>query len=74
MNDTDKEVLRKVYQDQMNHLKPQLTAALDALTEADLSLIEAQLRYANAVARYATLEGRVDALKELAAKEGITLE
>lgn len=74
MNDTDKETLRKVYQDQMDHLRPQLQAALDSRTETDLNLIEAQRRHINAVTRHANLQGRVDALREIAAKDGITLE
>lgn len=74
MNDTDKETLRRVYQDQMNHLKPQLAAALDARTEAELARMDAQRRHENAVYRHAVLQGRVDALREIAARDGITLE
>lgn len=74
MNDTDKEVLRKVYQDELNHLRPQLAAALDTRTETELALMDAQRRHTNAVYRHAVLQGRVDALKELAAKDGVTLE
>lgn len=74
MNDTDKETLRKVYQDQMDHLRPQLQAALDTRTETDLNLIEAQRRHENAVYRHAALQGRVDALREIAARDGITLD
>lgn len=74
MNDTDKEVLRKVYQDEMNHLKPQLAAALDTRTETELARMDAQRQHENAVYRHAALQGRVDALRELAARDGITLE
>lgn len=74
MNDTDKEVLRKVYQDELNHLRPQLAAALDARTETELALMDAQRRHTNTVYRHAVLQGRVDALKELAAKDGVTLQ
>ena len=71
MNDTDKETLRRVYQDEMDALRSQLQAALDTRTETDLNLIEAQRRHINAVTRHAALQGRVDALKELAEKDGV---
>ena len=68
------ETLRRVYQDELDALKPLLRNALDTRTETDLNLIDAQRRYTNAVARHATLQGRIDALKELAAKDGVRLE
>lgn len=74
MNDTDKETLRKVYQDQMDHLRPQLQAALDTRTETELARMDAQRQHENAVYRHAALQGRVDALREIAAKDGIALE
>ena len=70
---TDKDTLRRVYEDEMNHLAPLLRSALDSRTETDLNLIEAQRRHINAVTRHATLQGRVDALRETAARDGITL-
>lgn len=74
MNDTDKDILRRVYQDELDSLRPQLVAALDARTEAELARTDAQRRHENAVYRHAVLQGRVDALKELAAKDGVTLQ
>lgn len=74
MNDTDKETLRRVYQDEMSSLRPQLAAALDTRTEAELARMNAQRRHENAVIRHANLQGRVDALREIAARDGITLE
>lgn len=69
-----KETLRRVYEDELRDLKPLLRNALDARTETDLALMEAQRRHVNAVTRHATLQGRIDALKELAAKDGIKLD
>lgn len=73
MNDTDKETLRKVYQDQMDHLRPQLQAALDTRTETELARMDAQRRHENAVYRHAALQGRVDALREIAARDNVSL-
>lgn len=70
----DNETLRAVYQAELDALKPLLRNALDERTERDLALIEAQRRYANAVTRHATLQGRMDALRDLAAREGVRLD
>ena len=70
----DNETLRAVYQAELDALKPLLRNALDERTERDLALIEAQRRYASAVTRHATLQGRMDALRDLAAREGVRLD
>lgn len=74
MNDTDKEILRRVYQDELDSLRGRLAEALDDRTETDLALTEARRRHVSAVSKHATLQGRVDALRDLAAKEGVTLD
>lgn len=74
MNETDKETLKRVYQDQLRDLHPQADAAWQAQLDADRELRAAQVAYNKAVQTSGHLLGQIEAVKALAAAEGITLD
>lgn len=74
MTDADKETLKRVYQDELRTLAPDLEIAHQNLAAAAEVLGDAS-RYSQEAARtLGRISGRVDALKELATKDGVTLE
>lgn len=74
MNDTDKETIRRVYQAQYDDYKAALTTAEADEREAKTALDGARNVHASALYEVARLDGRIAALHDLAAKEGIELD
>lgn len=69
----DKEILKRVYQDQLRDLRPKLAEAQQAQTEADRELGAAQVAAKKANQRVGLLLGRIEAVHAVAAADGITL-
>lgn len=74
MTDADKEVLRRVYQDELRDLKPDLEIAHANLARAAETLGDASRQYQEAARTLGAIDDRVRALRELAARDGITLD
>lgn len=71
-SEADKEVLRKVYQDQLRDLKPQRDHAERARDEAARALTAAAEAHEKALYEHGVAQGKIDALRMLAARDGIT--
>lgn len=70
----DKEVLRKVYQAQLDEYSAKITEYLRRERELAAEIQPLQEEYAKVEADAFRFEGRREALLELAEKEGITLD
>jgi hypothetical protein len=75
-NDTnrDQDVLRRVYEDQMRDYREALTPARERFGAAKTAYAAAGDELDAATAQFARVEGRIEALRDLAAKDGITLD
>lgn len=72
--DAEKDVLRRVYDDQMRDYREALTPARERFGAAKAAYAAAGDELDAATAQYARIEGKVEALRDLAAKDGITLD
>lgn len=70
----DREVLKRVYEDQMREYRPRLEAAAAELAASATALGGASERYQVAAQELGAIQGKVDALIELAARDGIDLD
>lgn len=67
---SDKNALRNVYEDQMRDYRHEFLAAERQVQET----ANANSRYMTAIERRAKIEGQMDALRMLAARDGVTLK
>lgn len=70
----DQEILRKVYQAQMDAYKAEYEPAKERLDKAEDAVDEARTEWELASTAAYRLEGRMDALREIAARDGIQLD
>lgn len=68
----DKETLRKVYKAQLDEYEKERKEAAQAAQAAEEALGAAEDEYWAATRREAALQGKADALRALAARDGIT--
>lgn len=66
----DQEILRNVYEDQMRDMRAEFLEAERQVAET----AGANVRYITALERRAKIEGQMDALRMLAARDGVTLK
>lgn len=71
--DTEKDVLRRVYEDAMRGYREELTPARERFGAAKRAFADAGDELDAATAQFARIEGKIEALRELAARDGITL-
>lgn len=71
--DTEKDVLRRVYEDAMRDYREALAPARERFGVAKRAFAAAGDELDTATAEFARIEGRIEALRDLAAKDGITL-
>lgn len=71
--DTEKDVLRRVYEDAMRDYREALMPARERFGAAKRAFAAAGDELDTATAEFARIEGRIEALRDLAAKDGITL-
>lgn len=72
-DEADKEVLRRVYADQLRDLRPRLEAAKEQREQAARALGAADEAHSKAVHEAAWLQGQVDSIVLLAKRDGINL-
>ncbi len=71
--DTEKDVLRRVYEDAMRDYREALMPARERFGAAKRAFADAGDELDAATAQFARIEGKIEALRELAARDGITL-
>lgn len=72
--DADREVLRKVYQTQMDDYQDSLIRKSDIAYEISVEYENIYNEYIDVVEEIGILRGKIESLEELAKRDGITLD